>query len=213
MSIELDNASVQPEAEIAPASTATPRRYRPEETKMRVLAAAADLFGRKSYDRCSTADIASVAGVAEGSIFYHFGSKRGLLAALGRQYSERMIAAMRGDHVSLVGLDTATMISRCFDFCAVHGKGLELVGLDECSPEAEPYFSAGRQVVVEFVEQSILANIDHSAVSDMDVPLAASLAFAAVHDSLHRLQQTTEMRDIDRIKRETIRFVTAACGI
>ncbi len=213
MSNEFDTASVPQDVATASSGKPAPRRYRPEETKMRVLAAAAELFGRKSYDRCSTADIASAAGVAEGSIFYHFGSKRGLLAALGRQYSERMIAAMRGDQESLIGLNSAILITRCFDFCAVHGKGLELTGLDECSPEAEPYFSAGRQVVVEFVEQSILANIDHSVARDMDVSLAASLSFAAVHDSLHRLLQTTDVRDVERIKRETIRFVTAACGI
>jgi AcrR family transcriptional regulator len=191
---------------------AQPRRYRPDETKRRVLEAAADLFARKSYDRTSTADIASVAGVAEGSIFYHFGSKRGLLAALGRQYSEKMIEAMRGDQGDLIGLTTEHMIERCFAFCATNGKGPELVGLAESSPEAEPYFSASRQVVVEFVEKTIRANIDHSLYSNMDIPLAASLAFAAVHDSLHRLQQTTDLQDVERIKRETIRFVTAACG-
>ncbi len=194
------------------AGAAAPRRYRPEDTKRRVLEAASNLFSRKTYDKTSTADIASEAGVAEGSIFYHFGSKRGLLAALGRHYSEQMTLAMRGDATDLRGLDTATLVDRCFAYCESDKKNLHSGWLDEHAPEAVPYFSAGRQVVVDFVEQVLRANLDRLPDPDMDVGLAASLAFAAVHDSLHRLEQISDPREADRLKRETIRFVKAACG-
>ena len=37
-------------------------------------------------------DIAREADVSEGSIFYHFGSKKALLAELGVSYGQMMIA-------------------------------------------------------------------------------------------------------------------------
>ncbi len=195
------------------AGLAAPRRYKPEETRKRVLESAAELFARKTYDKTSTADIALQAGVAEGSIFYHFGSKRGLLVALGRNYAERMVAAMLGDTIDLATLEPGTMVERCFDFHDIHGKGPELVGLDEHAPEAEPYFSAARQLVVDFVEQCLRAAMTTGCPVMMDVPVTASLAFAAVSDAMHRLKVSPDPRDRERIKRETIRFVRAACGV
>jgi AcrR family transcriptional regulator len=192
------------------------RRYHPEETRKRVLLAAAGLFARKTYDRTSTADIAQEAGVAEGSIFYHFTSKRGLLVALGRNFAEQMIAAMRGDSLDLSDLEAGLMVERCFDYCAVFGNkgpGIALLGLDEHAPEAEPYFSASRSVVVDFVEQCLRASLKQGMTAPMDVSITASLAFAAVHDALHRLGFTTDANERDRIKRETIRFVRAACTV
>lgn len=212
----MTDLSLGTEAPVLPADgmgVAAPRRYKPEETRKRVLESAAELFARKTYDKTSTADIAQQAGVAEGSIFYHFGSKRGLLVALGRNYAERMVAAMRGDTIDLATLEPGTMVERCFDFHETYGKGPELVGLDEHTPEAEPYFSAGRQVVVDFVEQCLRAALTNGCPVAMDVQVAASLSFAAVHDSLHRLKVSPEPRDRERIKRETIRFVRAASGM
>jgi AcrR family transcriptional regulator len=195
------------------AATAAPRRYKPEETRQRILMATAELFARKSYDKTSTADIAQEAGVAEGSIFYHFGSKRGLLVALGRNFAEQMVAAMRGDSLDLADLEAGLMVERCFDFCGATGKGPHLMGLDEHAAEAEPYLSASRTVVVDFVEQCLRAVMKDGSIAPMDVSITASLSFAAVHDALHRLDVTTDANERDRIKRETIRFVRAACAV
>ncbi len=195
------------------AAVATPRRYKPEETRARVLTAAAELFALKTYDKASTADIAQSAGVAEGSIFYHFGSKRGLLVALGRKYAEHMVAAMRGDTIDLATLEPGMMVERCFEFQEQNGKGPEMIGLDEHDPEAEPYFSAGRSVVVDFVEKCLRAAVHDCCTAPIDIPITASLSFAAVHDALQRAKVTPDARDRERIKRETMRFVRAACGV
>jgi AcrR family transcriptional regulator len=52
------------------------------EVKERILQAAAIVFARHGYQKATTREIAEEADVAEGSIFYHFQSKRGLLLAL-----------------------------------------------------------------------------------------------------------------------------------
>ncbi len=54
----------------------------PEQTKQRILAAAAELFGELGFDATSTRDIAARSGVNKALLHYHFGSKDELLAAL-----------------------------------------------------------------------------------------------------------------------------------
>lgn len=60
------------------------------DTAARVMDAAAGLFAEKGYSATTTRAIAERAGVNEVTIFRRFGSKKGILAALGAQWSERM---------------------------------------------------------------------------------------------------------------------------
>lgn len=55
---------------------------RSEATKARILAAALDLFSSRGFEGSSTKSVAAAAGVSEGVIFHHFGSKLGMLRAL-----------------------------------------------------------------------------------------------------------------------------------
>ena len=67
-----------------------------EETRDRVLAAAAEVFSRQGYDGATTAAICSEAGVSSGALYGHFGSKAGLFAATLRSHGpnqvERLLA-------------------------------------------------------------------------------------------------------------------------
>ncbi|MEW6446905.1 MAG: TetR/AcrR family transcriptional regulator [Bacillota bacterium] len=63
--------------------TVIPKRA--ESTKQRrrqILEAAGRVFARKGYERSTTAEIAREAGVAEGTIFRHFETKKALLVNL-----------------------------------------------------------------------------------------------------------------------------------
>lgn len=53
-----------------------------EERRQDILEAALMVFTRKGYNGSTTAEIARVAGVAEGTIFRHFPTKRDLLVAV-----------------------------------------------------------------------------------------------------------------------------------
>lgn len=56
------------------------RPPKPEvQTRTRILQAAQRLFARKGYDGTTTRDLALSAGVAEGTIFRHFDSKKAIL--------------------------------------------------------------------------------------------------------------------------------------
>lgn len=66
------------------------RREQAEETRRRVLAAAATLFERHGFEGASIGAIARAAGVSEETIYARFRSKRGLIGELVQ-------AAVRGD--------------------------------------------------------------------------------------------------------------------
>ncbi|HTT50893.1 MAG TPA: TetR/AcrR family transcriptional regulator [Streptosporangiaceae bacterium] len=61
----------------------------------RLLAAAEKLFGERSYQRTTVADICARAGMATGSFYAHFGSKAEIFAAVVRQINADLRMAMR----------------------------------------------------------------------------------------------------------------------
>jgi len=54
-------------------------------TKQRILQAAQRLFALRGYDGTTTRDLASTAGVAEGTIFRHFENKKAILIQVATQ--------------------------------------------------------------------------------------------------------------------------------
>jgi AcrR family transcriptional regulator len=61
----------------------------------RLLAAAEELFGQRSYNRTTVADICARAGMATGSFYAHFGSKAEIFAAVVRRINEDLRMAMK----------------------------------------------------------------------------------------------------------------------
>lgn len=55
------------------------------ETRTRILQAAQRLFARRGFDGTTTRDLASAAGVAEGTLFRHFENKKAILVAVATQ--------------------------------------------------------------------------------------------------------------------------------
>lgn len=80
----------------------TARGRRPDPTdgpsaRDRILSAAEQLFAEHGYDRTSTARLARAAGVPQGLIFYHFGTKQDLLLSLLRERAGSTLAELAPD--------------------------------------------------------------------------------------------------------------------
>ena len=60
-----------------------------QKTRRRLIASATELFARKGYRDASVQDIADAAAISRGSIFWHFGSKEGLLWAVAEELFAR----------------------------------------------------------------------------------------------------------------------------
>lgn len=198
------------------------RRYDPAETRQRVLEAANTLFSQNGFAKTGTADIARQADVSEGSIFYHFGSKRALLEELGRAYGERMVKAMQaGDE--LADIDPGISIRRCFSYCETHNSWEDLVTVNSTdgtkhglhgNPDAEPFYRASRQVVVDWCERQFEAMKAAHGLTRFNAKIAANLTYGVVGDALDlAFAPDTSPERRQEIEDETVRFVCAACGV
>lgn len=74
-------------------------------TRVRILDAAEELFAARGYAATSTRLLAERAAVNEVTLFRQFGSKAGILAALGQRVAEQ--SARTVDFARLAGLDLA----------------------------------------------------------------------------------------------------------
>jgi AcrR family transcriptional regulator len=198
--------------DIAP--TTKGRRYQPAETKQRIIDAARSLFMDKGYAATSTADLAIAAEVAEGSIFYHFGSKRALLDALAKIYAEAMVAAMMGDAKDVAELDPGDMVARCFNYCQIAGDPKHMIGVDPHSGEGAQFALAARDVVLNFVEKVMAANFTRLGIDIHHVRLKAAMSYAAVHDALMRAHQDGVLpSEHDMIKMVAVDYIRAVAGV
>jgi AcrR family transcriptional regulator len=195
------------------------RRYDPAETKQRVLAAAHMLFSTKGFANTGTADIAREADVSEGSIFYHFGSKKALLAELGARHGRMMIEAMEGDD-ALEDLEPGIIIPRVFEFCrnsmlweGITGSECEVGKLAIAkNPEAEPFYHAAKATTTEWIHRQMTVAMAKRGINDVDIELAASFTHHIVGDAIDRIRTAKDADEAARVERETVRFVRAACN-
>lgn len=199
------------------------RRYDPAETKQRVLAAAHMLFSTKGFSGTGTADIAREADVSEGSIFYHFGSKKALLAELGARYGKMMIEAMEGSD-ALEDLEPGIIIPRVFEFCRTNMLW-EAIGGSDCSDsktgpkaqmassaEAEPFYHAAKATTTEWIHRQMTIAMAKRGITGVDIELAASFTHHVVGDAIDLVLTASTPEEAARVERETVRFVRAACN-
>ena len=198
------------------------RRYDPAETKQRVLAAAHMLFSTKGFANTGTADIAREADVSEGSIFYHFGSKKALLAELGARHGQMMIETMeRGDR--LEDLEPGITVPRLFEFCR-ESTLWEGVGGDPCdgsggpkaalaqNPEAEPFYHAAKALTTDWIYRQMTVSMAKRGISGVEIDIASSFIHHVVGDAIDRYLTAPTPEEAARVEKETVRFVRAACG-
>lgn len=79
-----------------------PRQTRGERTRSALVTAAQSRFRELGFDGATTGEIARDAGVAEGTLFLHFGSKTGLLLGVMERYYDGLVEAL-AEEASLGG--------------------------------------------------------------------------------------------------------------
>ncbi|MCK7532800.1 MAG: TetR/AcrR family transcriptional regulator [Marinilabiliales bacterium] len=110
--------------EAAPASgqpqPLQPRRPRntTKHVRTRLLNAAVRVFDRKGYAAASVREVAEMAGVTKPAVYYHFGSKEGLLVAILQQAEARGRADARPGGVARPGTARDRILALCEDVYA-----------------------------------------------------------------------------------------------
>src|SRR6202451_4805113 len=80
-----------------------PRGTRTPGPAQRLLTAAEELFGERSYHRTTVADICARAGMATGSFYSYYESKAGVFAALVRALNTDPRRTMKESHENTGG--------------------------------------------------------------------------------------------------------------
>ena len=71
-----------------------PQQQRAIETRTVLLLAAARVFSRMPYAEAKLKDISAESGISEGSLYFHFGNKSAIAAAVIESQQERMVSAL-----------------------------------------------------------------------------------------------------------------------
>lgn len=146
----------------------------------RIMDAAHKLFRSQGYDRTGTREIAAEAGVGEGTIFYHFGSKSGVLEALSRRFSSQLLESLHaGD--PLESLTFSVLIDRAFDYVHRFGLHHQRLGLSLDSPELTHFMTAENEIHLTFIRTVLEAHRRGGNLrEDVDVTAAAEILLAVL---------------------------------
>ncbi|HEY2429258.1 MAG TPA: TetR/AcrR family transcriptional regulator [Acidimicrobiales bacterium] len=125
-----------------------------DDTRERLLATAADVFGRLGYDGASIAQITAAAGLSSGAIYAHYPSKAELFVATLRAHAE-------GEFERLLGGDsTGDFVT----FLTSRGEALERRTPRESSLLIEAVVAARRHPEVARVLTAALTHREHQLV-------------------------------------------------
>jgi AcrR family transcriptional regulator len=186
----------------------------PAEKRARAMEAARRLFSERGYAATTTADVARHAGVSEGTLFHHFGSKEGLLAAVAGEYGRGLAAAMfEAAPLGPTPPSADEMLRRAFAFVREQGTLARLLVLT-----ADPItrHTARQATRVEIVGALARGFADWSArglLRPLDPQIAAELLFALVEAALTEcFVHGAGEREEDYL-RETVRCVEGALAL
>ena len=96
-----------------------------EHVRTRLLNAAVRVFDRKGYSAASVREIAQMAGVTKPALYYHFGSKEGLLLAILEQ-AKREVDTALDRAVARTGTARARVLALCGDVYALFGQNVPI---------------------------------------------------------------------------------------
>lgn len=103
-----------------------PPSERDPQTRTRLLQSAVQIFDRKGYTAASVREIAEMAGVTKPALYYHFGSKEGLLIAIldaaVREFAKTVAAA-----VARTGTARERLMTLCEDVFSLFEVNIPIV--------------------------------------------------------------------------------------
>ena len=151
-----------------------------EHVRTRLLNAAVRVFDRKGYAGASVREIAEMAGVTKPALYYHFGSKEGVLLAVLRQAQEEFAAAV-DQAVARTGTARNRITALCEDVYGLFGRHVPVArvahavffGPPDGAPPFDPtVFEARLRQAIEQIVADGLASGELRPVSIRDAALA-----------------------------------------
>jgi AcrR family transcriptional regulator len=157
------------------------------EREQQLLAAARKVFREKGYEGATVAQIVEEAGVAQGTFYLYFPSKKDVFFALGQYLFEVMAAHVTDDVAGELPLDERirAITGACFDAARENTDLVKLVffGADSVSAELQAKMASANPVVValrRMFEEEIAAG----RMQPIDPEIAARLLIRFVRNAV-----------------------------
>ena len=157
------------------------------EREQQLLAAARRVFREKGYDGATVAQIVEEAGVAQGTFYLYFPSKKDVFFALGQYLFEMMAAHVTDEVAGELPLDerVRAITGACFAAAEENSDLVKLVffGADSASAELQARMAAQNPVVAalrRMFEEEIAAG----RMKPIDPEIAARLLMGFVRNAV-----------------------------
>jgi AcrR family transcriptional regulator len=186
------------------------RRWKqdPLGRRRRILAAATEEFGANGYAAARVDKIAAQAGVAEGTVYHQFGSKRGLLEAVGDRYGEKLVEAAFGGVPPEPSPDEAEAVIRSiFAYVRDQNAPLGAFVLANQPGEADAAQTATRARMLRALETRLARWCEAGTVAPLDPRIGAELIFGLTESALRDCFLRDGGREEATYVRETTRMI------
>lgn len=173
----------------------------PNERRAQLLDAARRVFASKGYHRTGVADIIAEAGVARGTFYNYFDSKRAIFQAVLDEMMERVDGVVRPiDVTQPIPEQVAFLVARVVEAVAEAEVSRVLltraVGIDA---EGDAAIAAFYQRASGRLERALTAGQRMGIVADGDVRLLASGLMGLLKEPVFQATLAGEPLDVDRL--------------
>jgi AcrR family transcriptional regulator len=176
-------------------------RRAPAQKQDRLIAAARELFASQGYDETSTMQIAKRAGVSEGILFHHFGSKRGLFIRVAEDYARDVAAAILPG--GLGDVTNEIVVTNAFAFVRAN-MSLHRLFVARGPELAELAFARQRDILVSAIEKQLSQDMNRGATRRGNARVMAELLYALVNGALSAWQLADDPSNEEEYIAETI---------
>jgi AcrR family transcriptional regulator len=186
------------------------RQRDPVAKRKKILEIATALFAEHGYEDTATSEIARRAGVAEGSVFRHFGNKQGLLAAVATRHGQEAAEVMFGGLRPGEPPDVAIMLGRMFDYAERSGRLTEVLAMASTPGNWSCGINATHAVIIAALTEAFRLWHAQGYIQTDRPEIAARVIFSLVSGTLHACFIEDQGRRRDAYLDEAVRCVQAA---
>jgi AcrR family transcriptional regulator len=161
----------------------------PDVRRAQIVAAARDVFGRKGYHAAGVADIIEAAGVARGTFYNYFESRRAVFQAVLEEILEAVAQAVEPIDVSRpIPPQVRDNLARIVTILQDMGAGARILFTDAAGIDAEGTDALGEFYggAIQRIERALRTGQQLGLVRDCDVALTASCLLGMLKEPVYQ---------------------------
>jgi AcrR family transcriptional regulator len=178
-----------------------------------ILACARKLFAEKGYDHTTVSEIVQDAGIAQGTFYLYFSSKKDVLVRLAQLLKDAIRSEVfAGDDLSLpIEGRVRNMVEAAFRVC---DENQDLARLLHLGAHIDPYgieeADRSHEHIRRPLAETLARGMGHDEINEMDPEVAAGFCQSLVEEAMHDCYVKGSVADIAQYRESVIQFLTYA---